>query len=300
MRTPESTRAFRGGLRRARCAAWRTAGAAALRAARVAPGAAAAAVLLTALGAPGARAEESATQPGVPEVQVQRTKEKEAKLETLRFLKENRQFFRAQLDLLRQTFGALHFGVGDGLDPRSLMLRELLAEGRAHGDSAAAAAAADRTRRLLESVAELAELEHEMERMEESLGTQRERLARLEEDYAGRQETALVVLLSGVPSRGAPEAIELREEGGDVYRVTLEADERAALAGGGLAELLHSFVEPRELRFTVALRGAGWPEGEEYALVVEPERDRLTFLELELRGVESGAGGSIASRAWVR
>lgn len=238
-------------------------------------------------------------QPGVPEVSIERLQVEDEKLETLKFLSENREFFRAQLDLLRQTFGALKFGNADGLDPRSLMLKELLAAGRAASDSASLAAANDRTRGLLESVADLAALESEMNAMEESLGAQRERLARLEEDFVGRQETALVVLATGVPSRGMPEEIVLREEGGDTFRLTFSADENRSIADGGLAQLFHAFVEPRELRFSVSCRGASWEGAGESFVVVAPERDRLTFLELDLATLGQVSEESIPSRAWV-
>jgi hypothetical protein len=222
------------------------------------------------------------------------------KIRTLRFLRENREFFRAQLDLLRQTFGTLHFGYAQGLDARALMLKELLAQGRADADSASMAAANDRTRRILESIAELAALEEEMNRMEETLFAQRERLGRLEDDFAGRQETALIVLLSGVPSGGAPQEIRFREEGGDTYRVALSDPERAALAEGGLAQLFHAFVEPRELRFAVSLQGDGFANAPEMHLVVSPERDRLTFLELDLASAGAGSEGTVPTRVWVR
>src|SRR5262245_65464290 len=74
-------------------------------------------------------------QIGAPEVEIQRLEEKEPKVETLQFLKENRDFFRAQLDLLRLTFGDRYFGDGGNLDPRSLMFQELLEKARAQENS---------------------------------------------------------------------------------------------------------------------------------------------------------------------
>jgi len=239
-------------------------------------------------------------QPGVPEVDVQRVEEKEAKVETLRFLKENRDFFRAQLDLLRLTFGDQYYGDGQNLDPRSLMLQELLAQSRAQEDSAAAAGDRDRTRRALESVTELAELENEMNVMEEMLNQQRNRLSLLEQDFQGRQETALIVLLSGVPSSGVPNEVVFCEDGGDTYRVTLTNLDRSALAEGGLAQLFHSFVEPRELHFHVSVQGEGWNGSADHPVVVEPERDKLNFLQLDLSSLGSSPQASIPTRTWVR
>jgi hypothetical protein len=239
-------------------------------------------------------------QPGVPEVEVQRIQQKEAKVETLRFLKENRDFFRGQLDLLRMTMGDHYSGYGDNLDPRSLMLQEMLAESRAQEDSAAAAGNRGRTRQALESVTELAELEQEMSIMEEMLAKQRARLALLEHDFQGRQETALIVLMSGVPSSGVPDEVVFCEEGGDTYRVSLTELDRSALAEGGLAQLFHSFVEPRELHFHVSVQGEGWNGSSDHPVVVEPERDRLNFLQLDFSHLGSSPKASIPARTWVR
>jgi len=239
-------------------------------------------------------------QIGAPQVEIQRLEEKEPKLETLRFLKENRDFFRAQLDLLRLTFGDRYFGNGDNLDPRSLMFQELLAKARAQEDSSAAAADRDRARVALASVTELAELENEMARMEEMLGEQRKRLSLLEQDYQGHQETALIVLLAGVPSTGVPDEVVFCEEGGDTYRVSLTSLDRSALAEGGLAQLFHAFVEPRELHFHVSVEGDGWNGSSDQPVVLEPERDRLNFLEINLSSLGSSPQASIPTRTWVR
>ena len=239
-------------------------------------------------------------QLGAPEVEIQRLEEKEPKVETLRFLKENRDFFRAQLDLLRLTFGDRYFGNGDNLDRRSLMFQELLAQARAQEDSSAAAGDRDRARLALESVTELAALENEMARMEEMLGQQRNRLSLLEQDYQGHQETALIVLLAGVPSSGVPDEVLFCEEGGDTYRVSLTSLDRSALAEGGLAQLFHAFVEPRELHFHVSVEGEGWNGSSDQPVVVEPERDKLNFVEINLSSLGSSPQASIPTRTWVR
>ena len=239
-------------------------------------------------------------QLGAPEVEIQRLEEKEPKLETLRFLKENRDFFRAQLDLLRLTFGDRYFGDGENLDPRSLLFQELLAKAIAQEDSSSAAADRDRARTALDSVTELAELENEMARMEEMLLEQRGRLSLLEQDYLIHQDTALIVLLAGVPSTGVPDEVVFCEEGGDMYRVSLTGLDRSALAEGGLAQLFHAFVEPRELHFHVSVEGEGWNGSSDQPIVIEPERDKLNFLEIDLSSLGSNPHASIPTRAWVR
>jgi hypothetical protein len=239
-------------------------------------------------------------QLGAPEVEIQRLEEKEPKVETLRFLKENRDFFRAQLDLLRLTFGDRYFGEGGNLDPRSLMFQELLAKARAQEDSSTAYANRDRSRTALESVTELAELENELLVMEEMLLEQRKRLSLLEQDYQIHQETALIVLLAGVPSTGVPDEVVFCEEGGDTYRVSLTSLDRSALAEGGLAQLVHAFVEPRELRFRVSIEGEGWSGSSDHPIVIEPERDKLNFLQIDLSSLGSSPEAAIPTRTWVR
>jgi hypothetical protein len=233
-------------------------------------------------------------------VEVQRVKPKKAKHPTLRFLKENRTFFRTRLDDLRMR-EALREADAEGIDPRLLRFQELLDEIHAAQDSAYAGDERTRRRELLQSVQDLAELEREMDRMERLLDEQAGRLSQLAEDFVGEQRTTLIVLVTGVPRKGSPRTVIMQTDEGDSSRVRLSATERESLASGGTAELLHELVEPRRQRLAFSFEGEGWAPGLPYEIVVEPQRDRLTFLELDLEAVDpERPERSLAARIWTR
>jgi hypothetical protein len=189
----------------------------------------------------------------------------------------------------------------EGIDPRLLDFQKMLDEIRAAQDSANAGDERARARALLQSVQDLAELEREMDRMEKLLGDQEARLARLAEDFVGEQRTTLVVVLTGVPRRGSPKTVILETEDGDAAHIGLTEPDRLSLAAGGAAELLHELVEPRRQTLAISFEGDGWTQSVPYEVVVEPERDRMTFLELDLEGADPAAPGTdVAAKTWTR
>lgn len=231
---------------------------------------------------------------------VERAEVKAPKQPTLRFLEENLDFFRARLDalLLIADHRALN---GRDLDPRFLRYREMLAQIRAARDSAAAGEARIAQHALLESVAGIEELEHDMDAMETFLAAQHERLSWLEEDFVGRQQTALIVLLSGVPPVGAPRTVILQDADGATYRVAIEDTARQSLVRGGATQLLHELFEPRDHRLLVSLEGDGWKSAKPVEIAFGPERDRLTFLEIDVSGYDPAAPeGVLATKSWTR
>jgi hypothetical protein len=272
-------------------------------------GAIALAAVLTvlALAAGGARAQEpgageptSAREAELePIVKVERVEAPRPKDPTLRFLAENRDFFRARLDLLRTSLGP-RVGGADDLDPRFLRWREMLAEIGAGRDSTAATAEWIRRRELLDSVGDLVALEAALDSIEARLDAQGARLVELEEDFTGRQRTALVVLLTGVPAGGAPTGVVLEDPDGDDWRIELDDADRRALARGGTVELAHRLVEPRAHSFVVRLESGAEVLPAPWTLAVEPERDRLTFVELDLDGLDPAAASVLPARAWTR
>jgi hypothetical protein len=230
------------------------------------------------------------------EVRVERVKPKREKLPTLRFLRDNRDFLRSRFDLLKVDT-LTERGNAAAIDPRFLDYARLLAEARAASDTAGA----DSTGReaLLASITELGTLEARLDRLERLLAAQRDRLGVLEADFTGRQETALLVLLSGVSSGNPPASVTLTLEGGVAKVVPLTDEQRASLARGGVLQLYHGFVEPREQVIAVALSGAGWPAGEPGYLTLDPARDRLTLLRLDLGAVDPARGApAISASAW--
>jgi hypothetical protein len=219
---------------------------------------------------------------------------------TLRFLGENRDFFRAQMDLLRMRLRDDWDGTAMDLDPRWLAWRDMLARMGAASDSAAASAEWLRRRELMESVGELVALELEMDEMEGLLTEQEARLIRLEDDFVGTQQTALVVLLTGAASGATPSGVTLRDPDGVTSRIELTERVRDSMARGGSAELFHRLVEPRAHGLEVQLEGPGF-EAMDLTVAVEPQRHRITFLEIDLSHLEATpTGPRPAARWWVR
>ena len=233
-------------------------------------------------------------------VEVELVKRKEPKHATVLFLIENRDFFRGRLDDLLLATRLDRSGEARAIDPRYLKYRDMLEAIRVAKDSALASEEWIRRRELLESVGALVELETEMDEMDTLLTEQRERLAWLEEDFVGRQETSLLVLLTGAPATGEFHTVVVRDDTGETVRVSLSVKDREALAMGGSAELMHEFVEPRFHAYRVSFEGPGWTGGAPFEIPVEPQRDRLTFLELNVAGVDPSGSVPPLARSWVR
>jgi hypothetical protein len=234
------------------------------------------------------------------QLEVERVQAKKPKLVTLRFLRENREFLRAQLDQLRLVRRDDLEGEAGLLDPRFAMYREMLQQLNAARDTVRAEQESLQRREVLQSVTELGGLEAQLDLMEKLLADESARLARLEADFVGRQQTALVVLVRGCPAGATPAELLLTEEGQTV-RVPMSADQWAALRKGGIAQIYHAFIEPREHVLEVALSGEGWPARTAHSLSLEPSRDRLTFLELDLAAASPAQPSpDIRSSLWVK
>ncbi len=247
------------------------------------------------LGAPG----PSAHSQEATVVKVERVRPKKERLATLRFLRENRDFIRAQFDLLRQK---RHGDLGEGgeIDPRFLAYQEMLREALAARDSAAAADDSLRRRELLASIGDLARLEEQLDLMDRLLAGQRTRLAILQEDFTGRQQTALVVVLRGYPAHAPVSAVTITLEDGDTLTVPLSPEHRASLQRGGIVQLFHGFVEPREQAVEISLTGERWPAGDAGFVTLAPARDRVTLLRLDLSPVQPDRGAtSIEAATWL-
>jgi hypothetical protein len=219
---------------------------------------------------------------------------KDAKQPTLRFLRSNDGFFRTRLDELRVVLRDDWEGNAGALEPEWLRWREMLAE---IGTAQAAIAAGD-SLGALDDITDLVELEHELDAIEDLLAAQGQRLLDLEDHFLGSQRTALVVLLTGVPSTGAPHRVVLHDANGGTARIDLDEADRTALARGGAVELLHRLVEPRGQAWTLDVeRGDVAPAS--IPLALDPPRDRMTFVELDL-STWTPDGGDAVLRTWVR
>jgi hypothetical protein len=240
-----------------------------------------------------------AVHPGETAVKVERVRPEKEKLATLRFLRENRDFIRAQYDRLRQREVARR-GAAVPIDPRFLDYARLLAEIQAAQDSLARAEDARARQHLLESITQLGGLEQQLDLMERLLVDQRTRLATLEDDFTGHQETALMVVVSGYPGAAPISEIAVALDDGDSVRMALTDEQRESLRKGGVIELCHRFVEPRQQVIAFTLQGDVWPGGNSGFVTIEPARDRLTFLRFDLSQVEAAQGGaSVQASTWL-
>jgi hypothetical protein len=233
-------------------------------------------------------------EPAASVVQVTRVRPQRPKLPTLRFLTANRDYLRGEMDRLHARVVRVA-GDGGALDPRFLAYGRMVAEAGAAGDSAAAADSARAGRTLYASVTELGELESELDQMDRALASQRDRLGALQRDFAGDQRTELAVVLSGWPQGLEPSRVTLLLEDGTQDSVSLDDAQRAALRSGGAVQVMHRMLEPRTQVLGVALAGAtapGWLE-------LDPQRDRLNLLRLDLSALGGDDPARLVATTWV-
>ncbi len=228
------------------------------------------------------------------EVRIERIKPKREKHPTLRFLKENRGFIRARFDLLREKPGE-HVETAAEIDPRYLAYQEMLAAVLAGTDSVNTAESERQRLELMASVTMLGSLEAQLDQIERALAAQRVRLGMLQEDFTGDQRTALVVVVGGHPAEGALTEITVTLEDGAQVQVPLTPEHQASLRRGGVIQVFHAFVEPREQVIEIAVTGQGRPEADRGFVTLEPARDRITFLRLNLTGVHGSSGMSAST-----
>lgn len=232
-----------------------------------------------------------------PRVDVDREKPDARPPRTLRFLRENQLFLRAQLDQLRTRITWTHGDARD-LTEHERWLQGLGQEQHAAFDSLAVERQRLARRTLLQRIEELGAIEDQLDRIEALLAAQSGRLDGVESDYVHRQETALAVLATGLPA-GDPVAIRLDTVDGGAHRVALDAPTRAALRTGAIAQLLHDFVEPRATELRVAIEFADGRSQDLGTLHVDPTRDRLTFVQIALDR-PADADGALAPVVWER
>lgn len=245
---------------------------------------------------PAPKIEASGDEPPA-EVRVERVRPARSKVETLRFLKENRDFIRARFDRLRARV-LPRKAASQEIDPRFLAYRDLRTESIAAADSLALLRAARERQTLLSSVSDLGALEVRLDRLERLLAQQHERLGVLEADFTGEQRTELIVVVAGMPQDGALERIDLVFEHGETITAALDEQQRQALARGGVLEIFHGLVEPRAQIVELSIDGIGLP-AESGFLTLAPERDRLTFLKLDLTPLGKGHGtASVRATSW--
>jgi hypothetical protein len=232
-------------------------------------------------------------------VRVERIKPKKPKHETLRFLKENRDFIRARFDLLRVEPSDRR-EVAEAIDPEYLAYPQMLAKIMSAKDSVAFADDSLKRKDLLASIADLSKLEKQLDLMDQLLADQRGRLGILQDNFTGHQHTALVVVVSGDPTDVDVSEVSVTIEDGSKVTVPLGIEERESLKRGGIVQVFHGFVEPREQVVEVTITGTPWPSGDAGYVTLDPTRDRLTFLRLDLSAVRSARGAAgIQASTWL-
>ena len=232
-------------------------------------------------------------------VKVERVRPEKEKVPTLRFLRENLDFIRAQFDRLRET-PVDQKAMATDLDPRLLNYARLLAEALASRDTVGAAEDARSRQHLLESIAQLGSLEDQLDLMERHLEKQRVRLAYLEDDFTGQQQTALMLVLSGYPKDLAVDEVTVTLDDGAPLHVALSAEQCQSLRRGGVVELFHGFAEPRDQVVEIRLGASGQAAGDPGYVTLSPMRDRLTFLRFDLSNVQPAQGGaSVRASTWL-
>lgn len=240
----------------------------------------------------------AATEPTITVVQVERVKPKREKLPTLRFLQANRDFIRARFDRLRQQSRTEAARAGD-LDPRFLEYRRLLAEIATAKDSVAKSSEERERAALFASVSDLATLERELDQMERLLESQRLRLGVLQADFAGRQRTELDVLVTGGTLAGVVDSVAVTLEDGTRVTAALDDTQRESLRHGGALEVFRGLVEPREQVLEITFHGEGWSLTGPGYVTLDPKRDQLTFLKLDLSQAHPTRGlVSIVAGTW--
>jgi hypothetical protein len=238
-----------------------------------------------------------AQETAITTVRIEREKPQKERIPTLRFLKANRDFIRARFDRLRQESREAAAGA-DELDPRFLLYRQLLGEVAAGKDSVAVKLDARERAALFASVSDLAALERELDLMERMLDAQRARLGVLQRDFAGRQRTELDIVVTGGALAGRIDSVAVLLEDGTRVAAAIDSTQRAALKHGATLEVFHGLVEPREQVIDVAFLGDGWSQTGHGFITLEPARDRITFLKLDLsqsspaRGITSVIAGT--------
>lgn len=243
---------------------------------------------------------EEEPDPGRETIEVKRAKHDKRKHQSLRFLRDNRDYLRSQFDLLRTEIGYERDGDAELIDDRLLRLQEMSTAIATARDTIAVELTRTTERDLLMSVEELAALEAQLNLFDQLLVDQQSRLLTLEEDFLGQQRTALVIVVRGVPESGPPTAVLLQEDQ-TTLRVELDAAESAALAQGATAQIYHEFVEPRMHRLALRLEGADYASTEAAWIDLETPRDRLTFLELDLATLNPEDPTSApATQVWQR
>ena len=241
----------------------------------------------------------SAADPDVTPVRIERVKPQRERYPTLRFLKANRDFIRSRFDLLRAR-QLPESGDAAAIDPRFLAYRRMIADATGSTDSLARAQDLAARWELFANITDLGRLEDQLDLMDRQLADQKARLAELQRDFTGRQMTSLAVVLSGFPAAGDVRDVRLVFEPSDTLDVPLSAEVCESLRHGGVLQLCHRLIEPREQLLSIALDGGRWIGSGAGYVTLDPARDQVSFLRLDLSSAKPAEGASsMAASRWI-
>ena len=249
--------------------------------------------------APAAAPVVNAADPVVTAVRIERVKPQRERYPTMQFLKANRDFIRSRIDLLRERNLPESGGAG-AIDPRFLAYRRMIADATSSTDSLSRASDMSKRWELFSDITDLGRLEDQLDLMDRQLADQKARLAELQRDFTGRQQTSLAVVLSGSPPAGDVQHVTLVFEPGDTLDVPLTGEIRESLRHGGVLQLCHRLIEPREQVLAIALAGGPWDGSGAGYVTLDPARDQISFLRLDLSSAKPSEGASsMAASRWI-
>ena len=231
--------------------------------------------------------------PIVTPVRIERVKPAQEKIPTLRFFKENLDFLRSSLDGLNQI-PLSEDGHTQTMDENLLKYREMMEAVAAARDTLDGDLALREREALLASVAELAALEAELDLLEGILDDQEMRLGVLENDFLDRRTTAVVVVLRGSENFSTG-PLEITDGFNEITRVGVNDTQGQSVREGGVLQVYHELVEPREQTWTLSRTLADGTAAHSY-LSFEPVRHRVNFLEIDLDPARADA--ELEARAW--
>jgi hypothetical protein len=107
------------------------------------------------------------------------------------------------------------------------------------------------------------------------------RLDSIDYCFASHLRTSLAVTLA-TPKDVDLERVEALLEGQPVLQHELSVEERAALAAGGVLQLVHRVVEPRAQNLEVRAWTKGAPAPSRTEVPIDPDPDRLSVYHLDL------------------
>jgi hypothetical protein len=240
-----------------------------------------------------------AQMPAPIEVTVERTKPPEEKLSNLRFFKDNLDFLRSRLDGL-QEMPRESGQEARALDERLLRYQDMIQEARAARDSIDSEQARRDKEAFLSSVTELGELDAHLDYLEEVLNQQEKRLGVLQEDFLGDQRTAMIVVVKGAPSGNPLTGLRIMDGFDETTEAAFTPQRQTALSEGGIVQVYHALVEPREQTWEIVLLGPGWGPDPAAYLTFTPRRNRLGIMMLDLSAADpTSPAPGLAATAWV-